>query len=293
MSIRPATILLVEDNPGDATLIREELRDEAGEAFRLIHADRLSAAIDRLREGPVDAVLLDLGLPDSRGLETFLGIRTQTKEIPIVVLSGLDDEALALEAVHQGAQDYLVKGNARGALLVRSLRYAIERQQLISQLLESATSRKAAEDALRKSQTTHLWQSIFAILGSGGSPILFKAGAEAGTHTFDFIRSEWEPRNEAELLRGLQEYLRSAEVCEVEDWSVNRAGPSVSVRSRRNFETLALQGGSWEPVCHFLRGMISGISERLLGIEDLVCDELTCEAKGDEVCQFAVRRMFR
>jgi signal transduction histidine kinase len=124
--------LLIEDNPGDARLIREMLRDAAGgeAAVDLAHADRLSLGLERLSQGDVEVVLLDLSLPDSLGFETFTSVHTRAPDVAIVVLSGLDDETVAMRAVREGAQDYLVKGNVDGGAILRSMRYAIERQRL-------------------------------------------------------------------------------------------------------------------------------------------------------------------
>jgi PAS domain S-box-containing protein len=126
---RPITVLLVEDNPGDARLILELLGEVQGQAFDLERVDRLDGAIARLARTGVDVVLLDLGLPDSQGLDTFIRARREAPNEPIVVISGLDDERVALEAVRSGAQDYLVKGRIEGQLLARVLRYAIERKR--------------------------------------------------------------------------------------------------------------------------------------------------------------------
>jgi PAS domain S-box-containing protein len=125
---RGTRLLLIEDHPGDARQIRELLR-EAGLAVELDLAETLRAALERLGKDPPDAVLLDLTLPDSRGLETFLAVQRAAPVLPIVVLSGLDDQELAARAVGEGAQDYLVKGQVDGSLLGRSLRYAIERKR--------------------------------------------------------------------------------------------------------------------------------------------------------------------
>jgi signal transduction histidine kinase len=124
--------LLVEDDPGDARLIREMLRDAgtAGAAVELSVADRLSTGLDRLGESLAELVLLNLSLPDSSGLETFEAVHAAAPGIPVVVLSGLDDEDVAARAVQHGAQDYLVKGQVDGDTLLRSMRYAIERQRL-------------------------------------------------------------------------------------------------------------------------------------------------------------------
>jgi two-component system cell cycle sensor histidine kinase/response regulator CckA len=126
---RPITVLLVEDNPGDARLIVEMLKDVHADTFDVIHADRIESALERLSHAAVDVVLLDLGLPDGQGLETFERVRRGAGSEPIIVISGLDDEQVALEAVRAGAQDYLVKGRIEGQLLARVIRYAIERKR--------------------------------------------------------------------------------------------------------------------------------------------------------------------
>ena len=127
-------VLLVEDNPGDAMLIEEMLSEVRTMDFRCHFADRLSAALEQLRSESVDVLLLDLFLPDSAGPDTLTKLLAQEPALPIVVLSGLDDELLAIKAVQQGAQDYLVKGQVTSHLLARSLRYAIERNRAEGQL---------------------------------------------------------------------------------------------------------------------------------------------------------------
>ena len=136
MSARYVRVLLIEDNPGDARLIHEMLAEGGNTAFQLEHVDRLSAGLGRVAEGGVDIVLLDLGLPDSQGFATFAQFHRQAPGVPLVVLSGLQDEALAIEAVRSGAQDYLVKGQVYGNLLVRATRYAIERKRAEERLAQ-------------------------------------------------------------------------------------------------------------------------------------------------------------
>ena len=121
--------LLVEDNPADARLIREMLKDSPAGAFQLQHAARLDAALERLRREKFDVVLLDLGLPDSQGMNTLKLVQETHHGLPIAVLTGLDDQTFAVEALRAGAQDYLVKGRFDGDLLVRSIRYAVERKR--------------------------------------------------------------------------------------------------------------------------------------------------------------------
>ena len=119
-------VLLVEDNQDDALLIQEALSETK---IKIEAAERLSAALERLSRGALDAVLLDLSLPDAQGLDTIRRVRSYAPGVPIVVLTGLDDEEAAVKAVEQGAQDYLIKGQVDGHLLVRSLRYAIQRHR--------------------------------------------------------------------------------------------------------------------------------------------------------------------
>jgi PAS domain S-box-containing protein len=133
----PFRVLLVEDNPGDAYLIAETLAEVTTAVFRLEHADRLDACMRRLGGERFDAVLLDLGLPDSQGLATLAAVAAAAAAAPILVLTGLDDELLALKAVKAGACDYLVKGQVFGTMLGRAVRHAIERERSARALRES------------------------------------------------------------------------------------------------------------------------------------------------------------
>jgi PAS domain S-box-containing protein len=121
--------LLVEDNPADARLIREMLKDSPAGTFQVEEVGRLDSALERLRQGTFDVVLLDFALPDSQGMQTLTRTQQASRDVPIVVLTGLDDERLALEAVRAGAQDYLVKGRFESQLLVRTIRYAVQRKR--------------------------------------------------------------------------------------------------------------------------------------------------------------------
>lgn len=131
---QPTTnVLLIEDNPGDADLIRLRLV-ESKSAVNIDCVQRLSDGLAALAKQSPSVVLLDLNLPDSQGADTFRRLIDSAPGIPVVVLSGQDDEALAVKAVHQGAQDYLVKGNISGKHLDRAIRYAVERQGLLRAL---------------------------------------------------------------------------------------------------------------------------------------------------------------
>jgi signal transduction histidine kinase len=126
VNARPIRLLLVEDSATDALLLGEALAG-AGAAHELVRVERLHDALERLGQGGLDVVLLDLGLPDSQGLDTVVRLRGLYPDLPVVVLTGHADESLALKTLQVGAEDYLVKGEIEGRALVRALRYAIER----------------------------------------------------------------------------------------------------------------------------------------------------------------------
>ncbi|MEO0534283.1 MAG: ATP-binding protein [Cyanobacteria bacterium P01_A01_bin.123] len=125
-------VLLVEDNAADAYLLRKFLSNVAH--IELTHVERLGEAIGSLSEIPFDAILLDLSLPDSQGLNTVKRMYGANSEVPILVLTGLDDEETAIAALREGAQDYLIKGEIQRSWLVRAIHYAIERQQNLDKL---------------------------------------------------------------------------------------------------------------------------------------------------------------
>ncbi|HUP17218.1 MAG TPA: response regulator [Acidimicrobiia bacterium] len=129
MSDRSATrLLLVEDNPGDARLLEEMLRESGSLQTQVTHVHSMREAEERLSNGSTDIILLDLGLPDAQGLGAVRRIHTAAPRTPLVVLTGLDDETLADQALQEGAEDYLIKGQLEPRGLVRALRHAIERK---------------------------------------------------------------------------------------------------------------------------------------------------------------------
>jgi diguanylate cyclase (GGDEF)-like protein len=135
-------VLLVEDNPGDARLVREALNEGAPDVFAVQVATSLQQALESLAPPaePVDVVLLDLSLPDSQGLETYRAIHLQHPAVPVLVLSGLNDESIALKAVNEGAQDFLRKSRVDSELLPRAIRYAIERHGMLEQVRQLAVA---------------------------------------------------------------------------------------------------------------------------------------------------------
>ena len=131
MTVQHLRILLVEDNPGDARLLREMLSEARESQFTIVAADRVAACLGCLARGDIDLILLDLSLPDSEGLETLRQVQALAPAVPVIVLTGLNDGQLAIQAVREGAQDYLVKGQIDQQVVVRAIRYARERHHMM------------------------------------------------------------------------------------------------------------------------------------------------------------------
>lgn len=178
-------ILLVEDDPDDVWVMRSLLGDRWDGPFELVNVELLSAGIRRCAEDFFDVVLLDLALPDSQGLETFLAMHAHAGGVPIVVLSGYDDEITAMKAVQAGAEDYLVKGQVNDNLLVRSIRYAIERNRrnkAEEALATTSEEFRAAQEIQQRLYPTEAPQlDGFDVAGA-----LHPARATAGDY-FDYI----------------------------------------------------------------------------------------------------------
>jgi len=240
MGNRHIHLLLIEDNPGDAGLIREMLDEAKGMNFELEWTETLSEGIERLASGGIDVVLLDLALTDSTGLETLRRLRAASPWAPVVVvLSSLSDEEISFQAVQEGAQDYLIKGQVDSSLLVRSIRYALERGheqealrraqvELENRVRERTADLVEANEALRNSQ--HLLQGILNnsttmisvkdlqgryMLVNHGYERLFHANSESlvGKTVYDLL-----PREHADRVRASdQRVLDSGNVLEVEE----------------------------------------------------------------------------
>jgi len=131
MKAKTSTVLLIEDDPADAQLIMEILREEPENVMEIIHVDSLARGLEALANGGIDVVLLDLTLPDSSGHNTFFMLAKHVPTMPVIVLTGMDDKDLAIRIVREGAQDYLVKSLVDYTMLARSIRYSIERKQTL------------------------------------------------------------------------------------------------------------------------------------------------------------------
>ncbi|MDD5676521.1 MAG: response regulator [Kiritimatiellae bacterium] len=155
MNPKTCKVLLIEDNMADAQLIVEILREEPKNAMEILHVNNLARGLEMLANGGIDVILLDLTLPDSSGHNTFAMLAKHVPTMPIIVLTGTDDNDMAIRIVQEGAQDYLVKSLVDYTMLVRSIRYAIERKQallekdrLIEQLQEALTNVKTLSGLL-------------------------------------------------------------------------------------------------------------------------------------------------
>lgn len=167
------TVLLIEDNPGDAELIRVLLSDARQAEFRFIWVSRLADALDRLADSEIQLALLDLGLPDSTGIDTLRKLQKAAKGLPIVVITGNDDEETGMIALREGAQDYLVKGRFSGDFLSRVLCYALERHQAQERLQESEQRMRTILDVmediiiLRDTDLVIVWPNQAACASAG------------------------------------------------------------------------------------------------------------------------------
>lgn len=187
-------LLLVEDNPGDARLIREMLKDVSNMDLRIEHASTLKDGLQYLGdpELPLDAVLLDLGLPDSQGFETFTKVQEKAQAFTVIILSGLNDVDMALHAVRNGAQDYLVKGQISGELLLRSIRHAIERDEADRLLRESRERYQNLVDMMPDAIMVHQ-DELIAFANPAAVRLLQASGPEAliGTPIIDIVHPDF------------------------------------------------------------------------------------------------------
>jgi signal transduction histidine kinase len=169
-------VLVLEDNPGAARLLDAELSGEVPIDLHLTVAPRLSEGLHLLASREFDAVLLDLNLPDSRGMETFERLRAAVPEVPIIVCTGIDDRQIALRALRGGAQDYVVKGPGIGPLLARAVHFAIERRRARAELELHAARIEKNRAALR--DIVEASADVILILDRSGAVRFVNSGAE-------------------------------------------------------------------------------------------------------------------
>ncbi|HEY9616155.1 MAG TPA: response regulator [Microcoleaceae cyanobacterium] len=222
-------VLLIEDNPGDARLLQELLRDVNSVQFQLTQAHSLNQGSEVLDETPFDIVLLDLSLPDSQGLDTFVKLHQRSPAVPIVVITGLNDETLADRAMQEGAQDYLIKGQVTSDLLARSIRYAIERNRTEQRIREQAALLDIATDAIlvrtldgkilfwnKGAERLYGWDAETAI-GQQVSELLYRT-----TH-YQYAAAQQTLIEQGEWYGELEQITRSNETVTVESrWTLMR-----------------------------------------------------------------------
>ena len=201
-------VLLIEDNEDDALLIREALARQTGELSAVEWADRLETGLAHLARRPVDAVLVDLSLPDSQGLETVDRVRKQLSDAPVVVLTGLDDEAVAELALRHGAQDYLVKGRLTGDALIRAIRYAVGRNHVEKALRKSEERFQLACRATRDA----IWDwdiEADKLLWNETYHAVFGSESADKPHNLTTWSERIHPDERSHILSGLQSVLQS------------------------------------------------------------------------------------
>ncbi len=201
-------ILLIEDHKPDAVLLRELLRENPKQSFHLVHSERLEDGLTRLKQEHFDVALLDLSLPDAFGQDTFGRLHRQAPNLPIIVLTGLDDEDLAITLAQAGAQDYLVKSDLNSGILHRSIHYAIERKRVEEKLRLAATVFESTLEGIlitdAKTNIISVNQALCSITGYsaeefiGNTPNIIKS--ERHNHTF--FRQLWDILNKTGQWRG-------------------------------------------------------------------------------------------
>jgi len=251
---KPMRVLLIEDSPIDSYLIRELLAEVRDVALDLECADRLSTGLERLRDEEFDVVLLDLVLPDSQGLDTFIKAHRYAPEMPILVLTCLDDETLAVQAVQAGAQDYLFKWEFDGPLMVRAMKYAIERKRAGEELKELMRKIERAKrewestaDSLselvclidvrgriiRTNRMVETWNLAQAVDVRGREfHELFHPGCTDPSCYLDtFWKQAWEKalRGQPAQCEAYDEFLKRHVLIQVQPWKGTAAGSTVVV----------------------------------------------------------------
>ena len=206
MLSRPVTVLLVEDSPSDAELLKESLTQDGLGCFRFTHVETLAEAMRRVQQTHFDVLLLDLTLPDSSGRETFVRARAGAPALPIVVMTSIGDEALGLEAVRHGIQDYLIKGQAYGRQTARSIRYAIERKRT-EEALKQAEAALQAERAQLEEKVRQRTTELTALNQTLQAEILQRQDAEAARQLLSRRLSEAQETERGRISRELHDRL--------------------------------------------------------------------------------------
>jgi len=208
-------VLIVEDNPADADLVRNALPETGPIRFHSESVPRLSEALARLATGGIDLIMTDLGLPDSQGLATFRKLRQAAPDLAIIVLTVSDDQEMAVAAVREGAQDFLVKGQVSGNLLVRAVRYALERKRMEVALRESEANLRQAQEITRLGR----WELDLVsgrLTWSDGIFALFEANRETFTASYEAFLEYVHPDDRASVDQAYHESIEHKKPFEIE-----------------------------------------------------------------------------
>lgn len=201
-------ILLIEDHKPDAILLRELLAESTRQSFNLVHAECLEEGLARLKQEHFDAALLDLSLPDAFGQVAFWRLHRQVSDLPIIVLTGLDDEDLAITLAQAGAQDYLVKSDLNSSILHRSIHYAIERKRVEEKLRLAATVFDSTLEGIlmtdAKARIISVNQALCSITGYSAEEFIDNTPnlIKSDRHSHVFFRQLWEILNKTGQWRG-------------------------------------------------------------------------------------------
>jgi diguanylate cyclase (GGDEF)-like protein len=247
-------VLLIEDNPGDARLIREMLAEQPEAPFQLHFAERLAHGLELLSKGAADEgmpalVLLDLSLPDSFGLETFAKVYAHSPQVPIIVLTGNDDQTVALSAVKGGAQDYLVKSRLDRELLLRSMQYSIERKRYQVQLEHQANYDALTGLPNRNLLHDRLRQAVYAQRGARAMAVVF-----IDLDHFKFVNDSLGHGTGDKLLRGMADRLRG----------VLREGDTVARLGGDEFVVILNDQGGEEVIFRAMQRIMLEVSQPMM-----------------------------
>jgi CheY-like chemotaxis protein len=262
-ALRPLHVLVVEDDPTQVSLVRGVFAGRPGQPFTMEERGDLASSLRRLQAGGVDVVLLDLELPDSRGVDSLARLHAARPDLPIVVVTGHEEEDLGVRAIQMGAQDYLFKGHLNHLLLPRALLQAVERKRMEDELVAARVARPLVRDILQE------------LLSQGGltPPDLMETG------------------------RRLAAKVDLRDVRAVVD-AFQRLGLATSLRwdsegGRHIFTATGLlerKESARSTTCHLTLGFLTGAVSRAHGLPTPAAGtETHCQSRGDEACVFVVR----